>query len=118
MNFKTLHCSKKMPQVINHLKVHFFHINLFRIVIYLFSLYSFAQHDHTELHHWEIPSKNPDRIILTFHGDPSTSRAVTWRTDSNVKKGLAQIAIATENSNFKSNASTFEAATEPFDLGQ
>ena len=118
MNFKTLNCSKKMPQVINHLKVHFFHINLFRIVIYLFSLYSFAQHDHTELHHWEIPSKNPDRIILTFHGDPSTSRAVTWRTDSNVKKGLAQIAIATENSNFKSNASTFEAASEPFDLGQ
>ena len=24
------------------------------------------QHDHGGLHHWEIPSKNPDRIMLTF----------------------------------------------------
>ena len=26
------------------------------------------------LHHWEIPSKDPDRIILNFNGDPSTRR--------------------------------------------
>ena len=37
-------------------------------------------HKHDGLHHWEIPSKDPDRIILTFNGDPSTKRAVTWRT--------------------------------------
>ena len=42
-------------------------------------------HDHNGLHHWEIPSKDPDRIILTFHGDPATNRAVTWRTDTTIK---------------------------------
>ena len=118
MNFKTTNCSKNMSKVINHLKLYFFHNNFFSIVIYLFSLYSFAQHDHTGLHHWEIPSKNPDRIILTFHGDPSRSRAVTWRTNSKVKKGMAQIAMATENSNFKTNSSNFEAISENFDLGE
>ena len=24
-------------------------------------------HNHAGLHHWEIPSKDPDRIILTFN---------------------------------------------------
>jgi len=79
------------------------------------------QHDHSHLHeglrHWEIPSKDPDRIILTFNGDPATSRAVTWRTDSTVSKAYAQIAVATENSGFKDEAQTLEAKTEAFDLG-
>ena len=51
-----------------------------------------AHDEHDGLRHWEIPSKDPDRIILTFHGDPSTSRAVTWRTDKTVTKAVAQIA--------------------------
>ena len=58
-------------------------------------------HNHDGLHHWEIPSRNPDRIILTFNGNPATSRAVTWRTNSSVKNGIAQIAEATVNSYFK-----------------
>ena len=37
---------------------------------------------------------DPDRIILTFHGDPATCRAVTWRTDKSVTKAVAQIAEA------------------------
>ena len=53
-----------------------------------------AHEDHDGLRHWEIPSKDPDRIILTFHGDPSTSRAVTWRTDKTITKAVAQIAEA------------------------
>ena len=44
------------------------------------------EHKYGGLHHWEIPSKDPDRIILTFNGDPSTKRAVTWRTDLSVEK--------------------------------
>ncbi|MGR3810284.1 fibronectin type III domain-containing protein [Jiulongibacter sp. NS-SX5] len=82
---------------------------------------SFAQHGHTHLkmglHHWEIPSKDPDRIILTFNGDPSTSRAVTWRTDTTVHNAVAQIAEATVNSKFAESASTVQALSEPFDLG-
>ena len=72
---------------------------------------------HGGLHHWEIPSKDPDRIILTFHGDPTKSRAVTWRTDKSITQAVAQIAEATVNSGFTDNAVTKEAHTEPFDLG-
>ena len=75
------------------------------------------QHDSNGLHHWEIPSKDPDRIILTFHGDPATSRAATWRTDTTITKAVAQIAEATVNSNFTLNALTKNAETEQFDLG-
>ena len=57
--------------------------------------------------------KDPDRIILTFHEDPATSRAVTWRTDHTVKSAMAQIAEATVNSKFVKNAITIDAVTEP-----
>lgn len=118
VNHKKNHHTNCMPRSMNHLKSNCFYMNFIGILIGLFSLSSSAQHDHAGLHHWEIPSKNPDRIILTFHGDPSTSRAVTWRTDTNIRNGVAQIAIATENSNFKSDITTYEAISEPFDLGQ
>lgn len=77
-------------------------------------------HQHRELeglHHWEIPSKDPDRIMLNFYGDPATKRAVTWRTDSNVKGAVAQIAEATVDSKFTESITTIQANTEPFDLG-
>ena len=77
---------------------------------------SHKQHNF-DLHHWEIPSKDPDRIILNFNGDPSSRRAVTWRTDSSVKKSFAQIALASDNSNFTNNLITLNALTEEFDLG-
>ncbi len=77
-----------------------------------------AQHHHHKgLHHWEIPSMDPDRIMLTFHGDPVTNRAVTWRTDTTITKAVAQIAEATVNSKFEDNATTIDAVTEKFDLG-
>ncbi len=96
--------------------------------IYLFLLFSFFsvnaqndshphEHKHEGLHHWEIPSKDPDRIILTFNGDPSSKRAVTWRTDLSVDKSEAQIAIAGLNSSFANQATSYIASTEKFDLG-
>lgn len=93
------------------------------ISIFFLSLFittsSSAQHSHTNegLHHWEIPSKDPDRIILTFHGNPATNRAVTWRTDKTISQAVAQIAEATVNSKFTKNAVTIKATTEPFNLG-
>ncbi|MEM1002374.1 MAG: fibronectin type III domain-containing protein [Bacteroidota bacterium] len=69
------------------------------------------------MHQWEIPSKDPDRIILTFNGDPSISRAVTWRTDSTITAAKAQIAEATVNSGFTKEALSLDANTETFDLG-
>ena len=78
----------------------------------------FAQHLYDGLHHWEIPSKDPDRIILTFLGDPSTTRAVTWRTDTTIENAVAQIAKATVNSKFTAEADSYTAKSEQFDLGQ
>ena len=88
-----------------------FHLNVYAQV------HSHHHHQHDGLHHWEIPSKDPDRIILTFNGDPSSKRAVTWRTDSSVKKSVAQIALAGVNSRFSKNAKTYTASTEKFDVG-
>ena len=94
------------------------------LFLLLFTLTIFSQdHSHSHghkydgLHHWEIPSKDPDRIILTFNGDPSTKRAVTWRTDSTVEKAKAQIAIAGVNSKFARQAIEYIATTQEFDLG-
>ena len=44
-----------------------------------------------------LPSPLPDRVILTWNDDPSTTQAVNWRTDTSVSSGLAQIAIANAN---------------------
>ena len=98
--------------------------NHFLFILFLFPFlinaqeYSHFNKDHfVGLHHWEIPSKDPDRIILNFHGDPATKRAVSWRTDATVKNGLAQIALAGLNSKFAAKAKTYKAITEEFDLG-
>jgi 3',5'-cyclic AMP phosphodiesterase CpdA len=40
------------------------------------------------------PRPTPDRIILTWKGDPTTTQAVTWRTDTSVARAGAQIALA------------------------
>ena len=89
------------------------------LMVFLTSLNVSGQHHHVHegLHHWEIPSKSPDRIMLTFHGDPSSSRAVTWRTDTSIEKSFAQISEATVNSNFTENTEVYSAVRESFDLG-
>ncbi len=43
------------------------------------------------------PTPIPDRIILTWAGDPSTTQAVTWRTSDEITRGIAQIAPALDN---------------------
>ncbi len=87
--------------------------------VFLHALLPVRAHDsHKGLNHWEIPSMDPDRIILTFYGDPATSRAVTWRTDKSVTKAVAQIAEAKVNSSFTNDIITVDVVTEAFDLGQ
>lgn len=57
--------------------------------------------------------KFPDRIILTWSADPKTTQAVTWRTDSTIKKSFAQILV--ENSSPKLDqpeAKEYQAKTE------
>ncbi len=43
------------------------------------------------------PRPLPDRIVLTWTGDPATSQSVTWRTDTSVKRGVAELSLATDN---------------------
>ncbi len=58
----------------------------------LFAATAIAHGPHDDLHHWEKASPDPDRIFLSFYGDSTTSRAVTWRTDTSVSEAVAQIA--------------------------
>ena len=60
----------------------------------------------------DSPSSIPDRIILTWAGDPATTQAVTWRTDVSVENAWAEIAIATDAPQFVKKAEKVVATTE------
>jgi 3',5'-cyclic AMP phosphodiesterase CpdA len=66
------------------------------------------------------PTALPDRVILTWTGDPARSQAVTWRTDTSVTKALAQIALAEPGPKFVAKAQNVSATTTPLktDLGE
>ncbi len=79
----------------------------------------FAHPDHGEvLHHWEIPSKDPDRIVLTWSEDPATTQSVTWRTSDEIGQAFAEIAVSHRSSRFDLNATRLEAATERLEIGR
>src|SRR5262245_43139945 len=54
----------------------------------------------------------PDRIILTWAGDPATTAAVTWRTDASVTAAVAEIAVAEDGPHFVKKARQVHAHTE------
>ncbi|MBK8877882.1 MAG: fibronectin type III domain-containing protein, partial [Haliscomenobacter sp.] len=58
------------------------------------------------------PTRVPDRIILSWNGEPATTQAVTWRTDTTVTEAVAEIALADETPAFPVGAKTVEASTE------
>ncbi len=62
------------------------------------------------------PSVYPDRIILTWAGDPATSQAVTWRTDSTVEQGCAMIAPADPSPDFGDRAIRVQAETTRLEM--
>lgn len=53
----------------------------------------------------------PDRILLSWKGDPATSQAVTWRTDPTVKVAFAELAVAADGPLFVTTAKRFTAIT-------
>lgn len=67
---------------------------------------------------WTKPTEQPDHIILTFSGDPSTSQSVTWRTSVEVKQGLAQITLASAAPRIWKSASQTMAKTELMDASK
>ncbi|MEM9160162.1 MAG: metallophosphoesterase family protein [Verrucomicrobiota bacterium] len=76
-------------------------------------------HEHPyEFRHWEKASPDPDRIILTWSGDPATTQSVTWRTDTSVRKGFAEIAVADPSARFDLEAKRIRAKSEDLDLSE
>lgn len=57
------------------------------------------------------PTVLPDRIVLTFAGDPATTMAVTWRTSTEVTKAFAEIVSAGPGPNFPKGAQRVAART-------
>ncbi|MEX2111806.1 MAG: metallophosphoesterase family protein [Pirellulales bacterium] len=53
----------------------------------------------------------PDRIVLSWSGDPARSQAVTWRTDSSIGKALAQIAVSEAGPGFVKSTKDVPATT-------
>jgi PAS domain-containing protein len=43
------------------------------------------------------PTPLPDRVTLTWNGDPATTQAVTWRTDASIQHGVAELAVANDH---------------------
>jgi hypothetical protein len=55
------------------------------------------------------PGLLPDRVILTFAGDPATSQAVTWRTDGSLRSAVAELALATAGPGFEKGWHGYDA---------
>ncbi|MGH7574321.1 MAG: fibronectin type III domain-containing protein, partial [Longimicrobiales bacterium] len=64
---------------------------------------------------WNVATPYPDRIILTWSGDPATTQSVTWRTDITVARAAAEIALATAAPGFVYDATRVDAKTETLD---
>ena len=78
----------------------------------LFTTVSLTAHGpDPDLRHWEIAGPDPDRIFLSFYGDPATGRAVTWRTGPSVTEAWAEIAPATANPKFDKSSRRLLATT-------
>lgn len=59
------------------------------------------------------PTAMPDRLLLSWHADPATTQAVSWRTDNTVNKAFAQIAMASPGPDFVPTAKEVPAKTNP-----
>lgn len=99
-------------------------ISLYRINLILLSSLMLllplkAQHHHAHPPkyegEWSKASHHPDHIVLTLTADPSSSMSVTWRTDTTIQKGIAEIAVATAAPKFWRYAESYTAQTESLD---
>ena len=56
-----------------------------------------------------LPTLMPDRIVLTWSADPTTTQSVTWRTSTQVEEAFAEIAVATPGPEFVKAAQRYKA---------
>jgi hypothetical protein len=64
---------------------------------------------------WIQPSLHPDRIMLNFGADPTTTASATWRTNTEIDTAYAEIAKATAAPKFWRTAKRFTAKTTLLD---
>ncbi|MEO1218497.1 MAG: metallophosphoesterase family protein [Bacteroidota bacterium] len=91
---------------------------LFGIIVSLTSLFAQEKRAYRApefAYNWAKPGLHPDHIVLNLTADPSTSMSVTWRTNTDIQKGYAEIALATAAPKFWRNATTYKALTETMD---
>jgi 3',5'-cyclic AMP phosphodiesterase CpdA len=73
-------------------------------------------HEHTppaaDLREVYKPTVLPDRIILTWAGDPAFTQAVTWRTSTDVARAWAEIAVADADPAFAKRGTRIAAASQ------
>lgn len=60
----------------------------------------------------KIDSSQPDRIVLTWAGNPSETQSVTWRTTQYITKPVAQLTTADPSPNLEKGSNTFRATTQ------
>lgn len=72
-------------------------------------------HPSREAEPGSLPSAYPDRIAVTWKNDPAVSFSVTWRTDTLVESGAAEIAVALAEPRFDLNAQKFESEVTPLE---
>jgi len=58
------------------------------------------------------PTPLPDRIVLCWSKDPTTTQSVNWRTDSSITQAFAEIAVAGDGPMFRQVAKRLPATTE------
>jgi 3',5'-cyclic AMP phosphodiesterase CpdA len=65
------------------------------------------------------PRPLPDRVVLTWSGDPATTQSVTWRTDTSILRSIAELSLAGDSGRDLKPA-TVAARTERLttDLGE
>jgi len=86
----------------------------FRIISLLFILNLGTGYLHAQVTDPYPPGPVPDRIILTWEGDPAVSQSVTWRTNSLIDTAYAEIALADPSPDFVHEAKTYIAKTTTF----
>jgi 3',5'-cyclic AMP phosphodiesterase CpdA len=59
------------------------------------------------------PTPVPDRLILNWSGDPATTQAITWRTDTSVTTPQVQYGVTTDGPLFQKTVNTIAATSEP-----
>lgn len=58
------------------------------------------------------PSPVPDRVLLSWKGDPATTHSVAWRTDDSVTSAVAEIAESGPGPAFARQADRIEATSQ------